>query len=53
MIKSCKGLLLEGGAEGQVGEGGSGKVDMEVEEDELRNCLVGKLFLRSRALTIN
>ena len=52
MIKSCEGLLLEGDVEGQVEEGDSGKVDVEVKEDELWNCLVGKLFLRIRASTI-
>ena len=35
MIKSCEGLLLEGDVEGQVEEGDSGKVDVEVKEDEL------------------
>ena len=35
MIKNCEGLLLEGDVEGQMEEGGSGKGDVEVKEDEL------------------
>ena len=34
-IKSCEGLLLGRDTEGQIEEGGSGKGDVEVKEDEL------------------